>query len=90
MPTHILALVVGAVMDLIIGDPEWFYHPVRVIGKYISFAEKLARRGNPDSKALRRRAVAVACSTVLLTALVTGMITGTISAFTFKALPNAG
>ena len=38
MPTHILALVVGAVMDLIIGDPEWFYHPVRLIGRYIAFA----------------------------------------------------
>ena len=71
MPIHIYALLVGALIDLIVGDPEWFYHPVRVIGKYISFAEKLARRGNPDSKALRRRAVAVACSTVLLTALVT-------------------
>ena len=71
MPIHIYALLVGALIDLIVGDPEWFYHPVRVIGKYISFAEKLARRGNPDSATLRRRAVAVACSTVLLTALVT-------------------
>ena len=71
MPTHILALVVGAVMDLIIGDPEWFYHPVRLIGRYIAFAERLARRGNPPSEVLRRRAVLVACSTVLLTAAAT-------------------
>lgn len=71
MPTHILALVVGAVMDLIIGDPEWFYHPVRLIGRYIAFAERLARRGNPPSRVLRRRAVLVACSTVLLTAAAT-------------------
>ena len=74
MPIHIYALLVGALIDLIVGDPEWFYHPVRVIGKYISFAERLARRGAPDSATLRRRAVAVACSTVLLTALVTAVL----------------
>jgi adenosylcobinamide-phosphate synthase len=71
MPTHILALVVGAVIDLIVGDPEWFYHPVRLIGKYISFAERMAKKGNPPSKVLRRRAVFVACSTVIITAAVT-------------------
>lgn len=71
MPIHILALVVGAVIDLIIGDPEWFYHPVRLIGKYISFAERMARRGNPPSKVLRRRAVFVACSTVFIAAFAT-------------------
>ena len=74
MPTHILALVVGAIIDLIVGDPEWFYHPVRLIGKYIAFAEKAAKRDDPPSKVLRRRAVFVAISTVLLTALVTAGI----------------
>ena len=71
MPTHIAALLVGALIDLILGDPEWFYHPVRLIGKYISFAERRAKRGNPPSQVLRRRAVFVACSTVLLAAAVT-------------------
>ena len=74
MPTHICALLVGAAIDLILGDPEWFPHPVRLIGKYIAFAEKAARRGNPTRQALRRRAVAVAASTVLLTAAVTAGI----------------
>ena len=71
MPTHIAALLVGALIDLILGDPEWFYHPVRLIGKYISFAERRAKRGNPPSQVLRRRAVFVACSTVLLAAAAT-------------------
>ena len=71
MPTHIAALLVGALIDLVVGDPEWFYHPVRLIGKYISFAERRAKRGNPPSQVLRRRAVFVACSTVLLAAAVT-------------------
>lgn len=72
MPAHILALLVGAVLDLIIGDPEWFYHPVRLIGKYISFADRVARRDNPSSDELRRRAVWLALSTVILTAGITG------------------
>ncbi|MBR2796250.1 MAG: cobalamin biosynthesis protein CobD [Clostridia bacterium] len=74
MPTHILALLVGALIDLIVGDPEWFYHPVRLIGKFISFAEKIAKRDNPPSAVLRRRAIVVAVTTVLLTALVTAGI----------------
>lgn len=71
MPAHILALLCGALMDLIVGDPEWFYHPVRLIGKYISFAERRAKKGDPPSKVMRRRAILVACSTVLITAAVT-------------------
>ena len=74
MPTHILALLVGALIDLIVGDPECFYHPVRLIGKFISFAEKIAKRDNPPSAVLRRRAIVVAVTTVLLTALATAGI----------------
>ena len=74
MPIQISALLLGAALDLLIGDPEWFYHPVRLIGKYVSFAEGLARRGDPPVAALRRRAVIVAVSTVLLTAAVTAGI----------------
>jgi len=71
MPMHVLALLVGAAIDLVVGDPEWFYHPVRLIGKYISFAERTAKRDDPPPKVLRRRAILVACSTVLLTAAIT-------------------
>ena len=74
MPDHILALLLGALLDLLIGDPEWFYHPVRLIGKYIARAERWAKRDDPPSAVLRRRAVWVAASTVLLTALVTAAL----------------
>lgn len=47
---------------------------MRLIGKYISFAESAAKRGDPSPAALRRRAVAVACSTVLITAAATWAI----------------
>ena len=74
MPSHITALLMGALLDLVIGDPEWFCHPVRLIGRYISFAERLARRGTPDSRALRLRGALAAISTVLLTAGTTALI----------------
>lgn len=66
MPMHILALLCGAALDLLVGDPEWFPHPVRLIGRWIAFAERAARQGDPSPKTLRRRAVGVALSTVLL------------------------
>lgn len=71
MPERILALLCGAALDLLLGDPERFYHPVRLIGRYIAFAERTARRDSPPVKTLRRRAVWVGLSAVLLTALIT-------------------
>ena len=43
MKLGIAALIAGYLLDLLLGDPEWLYHPVRLIGKYISFAEKRLR-----------------------------------------------
>ncbi len=65
---NIAALLVGFVLDLIIGDPEGWTHPVIWIGKWISFAEKRlrARGGN-----LRRSAVVLTASTVLISMAVT-------------------
>lgn len=39
----LIALVAGFLIDLLIGDPRWLYHPVCIIGNLISFLEK----GNP-------------------------------------------
>ena len=33
-------LVIGFLLDLLIGDPRWLYHPVRIIGNSITFFEK--------------------------------------------------
>ena len=74
MPIHLLALLCGAVLDWLIGDPEWFYHPVRLIGKFIDFAHRLAKRDDPPVPVLRRRAIWVGLSTVGLTALITAGI----------------
>ena len=67
----IAALIAGFLLDLLLGDPEWLYHPVRLIGKFISFMEKRLRvRGGN----LRRSAVLLTASTVLLTMVCTALI----------------
>ena len=87
----IAALIAGFLLDLLLGDPEWLYHPVRLIGKYVSFAEKRLRsRG----KHLRKKAVILTLSTVLLTMAAAGLIlwllhlAGSIPLFIGMALMN--
>lgn len=47
---HVIALAAGALLDFLIGDPRWLYHPVCLIGKWISLAEKGIRKIMPKSK----------------------------------------
>lgn len=65
------ALLAGCALDLLLGDPAWLYHPVCIIGKYISWCEKKlrARGGN-----LRRSAVLLTASTVLVTTAAAGLL----------------
>ena len=44
------AILIGFIMDLLIGDPHWIYHPVRLIGKLITFLELLLRKIFPKTK----------------------------------------
>ena len=67
----IAALIAGFLLDLLLGDPEWLYHPVRLIGKYISFAEKQLRSRGGD---LRKKAVILTGSTIFLTMASTALI----------------
>ena len=48
-PAHILALLVGALIDLLIGDPHEIPHPVVWIGKLITVLEKLLRKTLPQN-----------------------------------------
>ncbi len=44
------ALLAGALIDLLIGDPHFLPHPVVLMGKLISLLEKLLRRAFPKTK----------------------------------------
>ena len=43
------ALGAGFILDLIIGDPRWLYHPVCLIGNLIAFLEKILRKIFPKT-----------------------------------------
>lgn len=76
MADHLLALALGFLLDLLLGDPAWLYHPVCAIGRYIAFMEKRLRRRGGN---LRRSAVMLTASTVLLTMAVTAALLGLLS-----------
>lgn len=44
------ALLAGALIDVMIGDPNWLPHPVVLMGKLISALEKILRRLFPKTK----------------------------------------
>lgn len=50
MELSILAVVLGFMLDLLIGDPHWLYHPIRLVGHLISGLEKLLRTIFPKSE----------------------------------------
>ncbi len=45
-----LAVLVGFVIDLIVGDPRWLLHPVVLMGKIITACEKITRKIFPKTK----------------------------------------
>lgn len=46
----LLALLLGWILDLILGDPHWLWHPVRGIGFLITQGEKILRRLMPKKE----------------------------------------
>ena len=73
---NIAALLAGFLLDLLIGDPEGWPHPVIWIGRYISWMERKlrARGGN-----LRRSALWLTASTVLISMAATAAVLAALS-----------
>lgn len=64
---HVIpAVVLGFFIDLLIGDPRWLYHPVRVIGKLIEALEKFFRGLFPKGKGGERTAGTLTAICVIL------------------------
>ena len=61
---------IAFLIDVILGDPYWFPHPVRIIGLYISSFEKIVRKLVNSPKALRIAGILLTISTVVITYLV--------------------
>lgn len=71
MTYHILAFLCGFLLDLILGDPYWLPHPVRLIGKLISELDKrlLTLQGQRNDKKEFRRGMVLTATVLLLTTL---------------------
>lgn len=50
MLIHLMPLAIGFFLDLLIGDPYWLPHPVRLIGKAIERGERILRKACPDTE----------------------------------------
>lgn len=46
----IIALLLGFALDLLLGDPYWLWHPIRLVGNMIAAFEKFLRRIFPDTE----------------------------------------
>lgn len=73
------AVVAGFLLDLLIGDPHWLYHPVRLVGLLISGAEKVLRRIFPETERGERIAG------VFLIAVVSGVTTAAVAGLLYLA-----
>lgn len=72
MELSLLAVVLGFLLDLLIGDPHWLYHPIRLVGHLISSLEKLLRILFPKTEKGELTAG------VFLLVLVSGITAGTV------------
>ncbi len=50
---HLITIVLGYILDLLLGDPYSFPHPVRFIGRLIRFTEKQIRKKARSSRMLK-------------------------------------
>ncbi len=59
-----LGLTAAFILDLIVGDPEWSFHPIRLIGRLIARLEALLRSVSPDRMSEKTGGI-VLCLTVI-------------------------
>ena len=62
----LLAVAVGFVLDLLLGDPNSAYHPICLIGRLIAFTEKKTRALFPKTEMGERTAGGVTAFLVVL------------------------
>lgn len=71
---HVAALAIGFVIDMILGDPYWLYHPIRLIGALISFFEKKLNKNEYSSERKRMNGRIMVIFVVLIPIVVVAAI----------------
>lgn len=84
---HTIALAAGFLLDFMIGDPRWLYHPVCLIGNLISVLEKGIRRMFPKTE---KGELLGGLLEVILVCLFSLGIPGVILYILYEHLPWAG
>ncbi|MGD8399740.1 MAG: adenosylcobinamide-phosphate synthase CbiB [Bacillota bacterium] len=59
-----ISIWLALLSDLLLGDPKWFPHPVRLIGKYIAAFERQVRRWRFNPAGLRISGICLTVTTV--------------------------
>ena len=83
---HMIAFGLGFCLDLLLGDPYWLPHPIRVIGNFIGILEKRMNKKECSEKYLVRAGIGMVAF-VLLTVL---MVTALLLILAYRIHPVAG
>ena len=57
-------IITAYFLDLIIGDPHWLPHPVRIIGRVIEYLERTLRKNNQSQRAEKIKGIFLTVITV--------------------------
>lgn len=80
----LIIIIAGFFMDQLLGDPEFLYHPVRLIGKLIQFLERLIR---PVVGTSERGLIAGGALLAVLVCLFTGVAAWTLLFLAYRFSP---
>lgn len=67
-------LLVASALDVLVGDPHWLPHPVRVIGRCITWVDSGIRGICPNAVSLRIAGICLAAGLPMTTFLITSVI----------------
>lgn len=68
------ACITGFILDMIFGDPQWSFHPIRLIGNLISFWDKKLRKNQQEAAMKRAGVLLVLLVTVPCTVVPLGLL----------------
>lgn len=74
---HLIAFGTGFVLDLILGDPHFIYHPIRLIGNLISLCERKLNKDIYSDRKRRRNGfflvlIVLTCTFVVVAMIIVG------------------